>query len=85
MLHLKNFLCITFFSNALVAESVDAADLKSVGIYPVPVQVWPSAPKQPPFREVFLCSKGQLGLQQCQFTQDIRQALTAGLISCNSV
>ena len=31
-------------SNALVAESVDAADLKSVGIYPVPVQVWPSAP-----------------------------------------
>lgn len=30
--------------NALVAESVDAADLKSVGIYPVPVQVWPSAP-----------------------------------------
>ena len=32
------------FCNALVAESVDAADLKSVGIYPVPVQVWPSAP-----------------------------------------
>ena len=28
-----------------MAESVDAADLKSVGIYPVPVQVWPSAPK----------------------------------------
>ena len=31
-------------TNALVAESVDVADLKSVGIYPVPVQVWPSAP-----------------------------------------
>lgn len=31
-------------NDALVAESVDAADLKSVGIYPVPVQVWPSAP-----------------------------------------
>ena len=44
MLHLKIFLCIRFISNALVAESVDAADLKSVGIYPVPVQVWPSAP-----------------------------------------
>lgn len=44
MLHLKNFLCIKSSSNALVAESVDAADLKSVGIYPVPVQVWPSAP-----------------------------------------
>lgn len=27
-----------------MAESVDAADLKSVGIYPVPVQVRPSAP-----------------------------------------
>ena len=44
MLHLKNFLCIKSTNNALVAESVDAADLKSVGIYPVPVQVWPSAP-----------------------------------------
>ena len=30
--------------DALVAELVDAADLKSVGIYPVPVQVRPSAP-----------------------------------------
>ena len=44
MLHLKNFLGINSFRDALVAESVDAADLKSVGIYPVPVQVWPSAP-----------------------------------------
>lgn len=33
-----------FFCDALVAELVDAADLKSVGIYPVPVQVRPSAP-----------------------------------------
>ncbi len=32
------------FDDALVAEQVDAADLKSVGIYPVPVQVRPSAP-----------------------------------------
>ena len=30
--------------NALVAELVDAADLKSVGIYPVPVRFRPSAP-----------------------------------------
>ena len=44
MLHLKIFLCINSLRDALVAESVDAADLKSVGIYPVPVQVWPSAP-----------------------------------------
>ena len=29
---------------ALVAELVDAADLKSVGIYPVPVRFRPSAP-----------------------------------------
>ena len=42
-------------SNALVAESVDAADLKSVGIYPVPVQVWPSAPlKSSPCESFFL-------------------------------
>ena len=44
MLHLKKKLCIRLFSNALVAESVDAADLKSVVRKDVPVQVWPSAP-----------------------------------------
>ena len=44
MLQIKKKLCIKANSDALVAESVDAADLKSVGIYPVPVQVWPSAP-----------------------------------------
>ena len=43
-----------FFCDALVAELVDAADLKSVGIYPVPVQVRPSAPIKPPKTEVFL-------------------------------
>ena len=54
MLHLKNFLGINSFRDALVAESVDAADLKSVGIYPVPVQVWPSAPfKKAPFGVLF--------------------------------
>ena len=55
MLQLKNFLCINHSNDALVAESVDAADLKSVGIYPVPVQVRPSAPiVKPPVQEVFL-------------------------------
>ena len=50
MLQFKFFLGIKSTSDALVAESVDAADLKSVGIYPVPVQVWPSAPfKEAPF------------------------------------
>ena len=44
MLQIKKKLCIKNSNDALVAESVDAADLKSVGIYPVPVQVWPSAP-----------------------------------------
>ena len=43
-----------FPCNALVAESVDAADLKSVGIYPVPVQVRPSAPIKSPKTETFL-------------------------------
>ena len=46
MLQNKKNVCINLFSKALVAESVDAADLKSVGIYPVPVQVWPSAPNK---------------------------------------
>ena len=45
-------------NDALVAESVDAADLKSVGIYPVPVQVWPSAPIKNAFlQEGFFCEK----------------------------
>ena len=35
-----------------MAESVDAADLKSVGIYPVPVQVWPSAPIRKAYKSV---------------------------------
>ena len=48
MLQFKFFLGIKSVSDALVAESVDAADLKSVGIYPVPVQVWPSAPLKKP-------------------------------------
>ena len=42
-------------TDALVAESVDAADLKSVGIYPVPVQVWPSAPIKDLSQKVFFC------------------------------
>ena len=44
MLQNKKNICIKLLDDALVAESVDAADLKSVGIYPVPVQVRPSAP-----------------------------------------
>ena len=43
-----------FFCNALVAESVDAADLKSVVRKDVPVQVWPSAPIKSPETEAFL-------------------------------
>lgn len=39
---------------ALVAEQVDAADLKSVGSNPVPVRFRPSAPtKKPPLAGVF--------------------------------
>lgn len=48
MLQLKKFLCIKTINNALVAESVDAADLKSVARKGVPVQVWPSAPNETP-------------------------------------
>lgn len=44
MLQFKKILCIKCLVNALVAESVDAADLKSVVRKDVPVQVWPSAP-----------------------------------------
>lgn len=44
MLHLLFFLCITIFVDALVAEQVDAADLKSVGRKAVPVRFRPSAP-----------------------------------------
>lgn len=44
MLHLSIFLCITIFVDALVAEQVDAADLKSVGRKAVPVRFRPSAP-----------------------------------------
>ena len=55
MLQFKFFLGIKSSSDALVAESVDAADLKSVGIYPVPVQVWPSAPIKKAFlKKAFL-------------------------------
>lgn len=44
--------------DALVAESVDAADLKSVARKGVPVQVWPSAPSfliKAPFKGAFFC------------------------------
>lgn len=44
MLQLQKFLCIKTLFNALVAESVDAADLKSVEGNLVRVQVSPSAP-----------------------------------------
>ena len=46
MLHLWIFVCITLvdFTDAPVAELVDAADLKSVGSNPVPVRFRPSAP-----------------------------------------
>ena len=44
MLHLCNFVCINISVDALVAELVDAADLKSVVRKDVPVQVRPSAP-----------------------------------------
>ena len=44
MLHLYNFICINISVDALVAELVDAADLKSVVRKDVPVQVRPSAP-----------------------------------------
>lgn len=46
MLHLWIFVCITLvdFTDAPVAELVDAADLKSVDRKVVPVQVRPGAP-----------------------------------------
>ena len=46
MLHLFFFVCITLFVSdfALVAEQVDAADLKSVVRKDVPVRFRPSAP-----------------------------------------
>lgn len=46
MLHLWIFVCITLvdFTEAPVAELVDAADLKSVDRKVVPVQVRPGAP-----------------------------------------
>ena len=46
MLQLYFFVCIRLFVDdfALVAELVDAADLKSVGSNPVPVRFRPSAP-----------------------------------------
>ena len=46
MLQLYFFVCIRVFVHdfALVAELVDAADLKSVGSNPVPVRFRPSAP-----------------------------------------
>lgn len=56
MLHLWIFVCITLvdFTDAPVAELVDAADLKSVDRKVVPVQVRPGAPiTKPPFSAVF--------------------------------
>lgn len=50
MLHLWIFVCITLvdFTDAPVAELVDAADLKSVDRKVVPVQVRPGAPIRKP-------------------------------------
>ena len=55
MLHLYFFVCIKSLLRifALVAELVDAADLKSVGSNPVPVRFRPSAPIK---KEVFMAS-----------------------------
>ena len=55
-----------------MAESVDAADLKSVGIYPVPVQVWPSAPIKPPFGEVFCVHKVRLELARVPVRKKVK-------------
>ena len=44
ILQLFQKLCIRWLDYALVAEQVDAADLKSVGSNPVPVRFRPSAP-----------------------------------------
>ena len=44
MLHLLKIICINIFVDALVAEQVDAADLKSVVRKDVPVRFRPSAP-----------------------------------------
>lgn len=56
MLHLWIFVCITLvdFTDAPVAELVDAADLKSVGRKAVPVQVRPGAPITKPFQWMVL-------------------------------
>ncbi len=43
-LQLEKKICINEKGFALVAEQVDAADLKSVGSNPVPVRFRPSAP-----------------------------------------
>lgn len=67
MLHLWIFVCITLvdFTDAPVAELVDAADLKSVDRKVVPVQVRPGAPiTKPPFSAVFYMTKS---LSACYF------------------
>ena len=54
-------------TDALVAEQVDAADLKSVGRKAVPVRFRPSAPfKKAPQRGAFFCyvKKGNTVLQK---------------------
>ena len=53
-LQLEKKICINEKGFALVAEQVDAADLKSVGSNPVPVRFRPSAPiKQGTLRGAF--------------------------------
>ena len=67
MLHLWIFVCITLvdFTDAPVAELVDAADLKSVDRKVVPVQVRPGAPiRKPLFSAVFYMTKS---LSACYF------------------
>ena len=67
MLHLWIFVCITLvdFTDAPVAELVDAADLKSVDRKVVPVQVRPGAPiRKPPFSAGFYMTKS---LSACYF------------------
>ena len=90
MLHLKNFLGINSFRDALVAESVDAADLKSVGIYPVPVQVWPSAPTEKLLqtKELFLGLynkniAGHFCGKHCRFANHHSSGDSIRLPSCN--
>ena len=78
---IKKKICINILTMiyALVAELVDAADLKSVGRKAVPVRFRPSAPiKSPPLRWVF-CWYDILSIEPAQCRFDYKRKRYGGI------